>query len=228
MFLRYVSRHSSKAHSDVLLICPAPQKAAISHYIHSDSSVSSFPSLRIDLQIYDETIESGQGTCDVLRQFANRIKQDFVVVPCDFVPSPSFNLSIILDKFRTETTYDGSIATACFFEAPKQDKNAVIEEWGMLPPPLPVVWDNKTGTLLHVDSPDDFDHHSEDLQVTMSLLTRYLLLWLLVILASLKSNSAPQLPSCNAVNKFPRCSCVCVSKICSRCATRKVRLRVSP
>ncbi|KIP04845.1 hypothetical protein PHLGIDRAFT_19868 [Phlebiopsis gigantea 11061_1 CR5-6] len=158
---------------DVLLICPAPQKAAISHYLHSDSSASSFPSLRIDLQIYDETVESGQGTCDVLRQIANRIKQDFVVIPCDFVPPPSFNLTAVLDKFRTESTYDGSIATACFFEAPKPDKNTVTEEWGMLPPPLPIVWDNKTGTLLHVDTPDDFDQHNEDLQLTMSLLTSY-------------------------------------------------------
>lgn len=135
--------------------------------------MSSFSSLRIDLQVYDETPELGAGTCDVLRHFANRITQDFVVLPCDFVPSPSFNLSRMLDKFRTEATYDGSIATACFFEAPKTDKGAITEEWGMISPSLPVVWDDRTGTLLHIDTPDDVDRNGEDMKLTMSLLDRY-------------------------------------------------------
>ena len=120
--------------------------------------------------MYDETPELGAGTCDVLRHFSNRIAQDFVVLPCDFVPSPSFNLSRVLDKFRTESTYDGSIATACFFEISKADKNAV-EEWGMISPTLPVVWDDRTGTLLHIDTPDDVDKNGEDMKLNMSLLS---------------------------------------------------------
>ncbi|EKM54376.1 uncharacterized protein PHACADRAFT_174871 [Phanerochaete carnosa HHB-10118-sp] len=158
---------------DVLLICPSPHKAAISHYIHSGSSISSFPSLRIDLQVYDESLESGDGTCDVLRHFAHRLTGDFVLLPCDFVPSPSFNLSRVLDKFRGEANYDGAIATAAFYETAKTDKSAIIEEWGVPPPQLPVVWDDRTGTLLHVDTEDDRDRNGEELELTMSLLTRY-------------------------------------------------------
>jgi translation initiation factor eIF-2B subunit gamma len=112
------------------------------------------------------------GTCDVLRHFATRIQQDFVLLPCDFIPSPSFDLTRILDKFRTEATYDGAIATACFYEAPKPEKSAIVEEWGMVPQPLPIVWDERTGTLLHIDTPDDVDRNGEDLQLTMSLLSR--------------------------------------------------------
>lgn len=170
---RLIFAASLNTHPDVLLICPSPQKAAISHYIHSGSSDSSFPSLRIDLQVYDESLETGDGTCDVLRHFAHRITGDFVLLPCDFIPSSSFNLSKVLDKFRGEANYDGAIATATFYEAPKADKGAIIEEWGVSPPPLPVVWDDRTGTLLHVDTEDDRDHNAEELELTMSLLTKY-------------------------------------------------------
>lgn len=153
-------------------MCPARHKPAISHFVNSDSSVSSFPSLRIDLQTFDENTELGVGTCAVLRHFAGRIKQDFVLLPCDFVPPPSFALTRVLDKFRLETTYDGTIATACFFEMHKVDKNAGIEEWGSLPTPVPIVWDQPSGTLLYVDTPDDVDKDSEDLQLSMAMLSK--------------------------------------------------------
>lgn len=155
-----------------MLVCPARHKAAISHFINSDSSSSSFPSLRIELQTFDETAELSVGTCAVLRHFASRIQQDFVLLPCDFIPSPSFPLIRILDKFRTESAYDGSIATACFFESQKPDKGAVTEEWGLLPAPVPIVWDEQTGTLLYIDTPDDVDKNSEELELSMSLLQK--------------------------------------------------------
>ena len=163
----------SRSSLDVLLVCPSRHRAKLSHFINSDSSGTSFPSLRFDLQTYDETAEFGVGTCAVLRHVASRIKSDFVLLPCDFIPSPNFPLSRVLDKFRTEATYDGSIVTTCFFETHKPEKGASTEEWGLLPTAVPVVWDQPTGTLLYIDTPDDVDKNSEDLELSMSLLSRY-------------------------------------------------------
>ncbi|KZT11063.1 UDP-3-O-glucosamine N-acyltransferase [Laetiporus sulphureus 93-53] len=157
---------------DVLLICPTAHRSALSNYVQSDAS-SAFPSLRIDLQTYDETQESSVGTCTILRHFSHRIQQDFVLLPCDFVSPPSFSLSKILNKFRTESTYDGAIATACFFESRKSEKGSTTEEWGVLPSAVPVVRDDRSGTLLYVDSPDDLDTNGEELELRMSLLSRY-------------------------------------------------------
>lgn len=108
----------------------------------------------------------------MLQHFSNRIKQDFVLLPCDFIPSPSFTMSRILNKFRTEATYDGAIATVCFYESPKPEKGVVTEEWGMLPPVVPVVWDQPSGTLLHIDTPDDQDRNGEEIELTMSMMSR--------------------------------------------------------
>ncbi|KAI0633602.1 UDP-3-O-glucosamine N-acyltransferase [Trametes polyzona] len=158
--------------TDVLLICPTSHRSAMSNYIQSDVS-SSLPSLRIDLQTFEESQDMAPGTCTVLRHFASRIKSDFIVLPCDFVPPPSLTLSRLLNKFRTESTYDGAIATTCFYEASKPDKGSVTEDWGMLPVNMPIVFDDKTGTLLHIDTPDDVDRNSDDFLLRMSLLTQY-------------------------------------------------------
>ncbi|GBE80970.1 Probable translation initiation factor eIF-2B subunit [Sparassis crispa] len=157
---------------DVLLICPAPHRSALSNYIQSDSSTS-FPSLRIDLQTYDETQESAVGTCSILRHFSQRIQHDFVLLPCDFVPPDSLPLSQIVNKFRTESTYDGSIATACFYEARRPEKAGSSDEWGVLPSPVSIVWDERTGTLLYIDTPDDVDKNGEEIELRMSLLSQY-------------------------------------------------------
>jgi len=108
-----------------------------------------------------------------LRHFSSRISEDFVVLPCDFIPPPSLSLHTILNKFRTESVSDGSIATACWFASSPPDKNAIVEDWGTPPPPTPIIWDEKTGTLLYIDTADDFDHNSEDLELRMSLLSKY-------------------------------------------------------
>jgi len=157
---------------DVLLVCPTPHRSALSNYIQSDSSTS-FPSLRIDLQTYDESQDLSVGTCTVLRHFAHKIQQDFILLPCDFVPPPSFSLTKVLNKFRTESTYDGAIATACFFEGRSAEKGSSTEEWGVLPTPVPIVWDDRSGTLLHIETPDDIDHNGEEIELRMSLLSRY-------------------------------------------------------
>lgn len=155
----------------MLLVCPTPHKSALSNYIQSDSS-SSFPSLRIDLQTYDETQDLNVGTCAILRHFAHKIQQDFVLLPCDFVSPHSFSLTQLLNKFRTETMYDGAIATACFYEGRKPEKGSSTDEWGLLPSPVPIVWDERSGTLLHIETPDDADRNGEEIELRMSLLSR--------------------------------------------------------
>ncbi|KAH7913884.1 nucleotide-diphospho-sugar transferase [Hygrophoropsis aurantiaca] len=158
---------------DVLLICPSTHRPAISHYIHSQSSSASFSSLHIDLQIFDESQELSVGTCSVLKHFSARIQEDFVLLPCDFIPPPSLPLSNLLDKFRSDTTSDGSIATTCWFEPPRVEKGASPDEWGSTSLVTPIVWDDLSDTLLYVDTPDDIDRNGEELEIRMSLLSRH-------------------------------------------------------
>lgn len=158
--------------SDVLLICPTSHRSAISNYIQSDTA-SSFQSLRIDLQTYDEGSDVTVGTCTILRHFSPRIQQDFVVLPCDFVPPPALLLSQLLNKFRTDATNDGSLATACFFDCPTFEKGTSVEEWGPLPSSVPIAWDRKTSSLLYVETPDDIDRNPDELELRTSLLNSY-------------------------------------------------------
>ncbi|KAF8967811.1 UDP-3-O-glucosamine N-acyltransferase [Flammula alnicola] len=155
---------------DVLLICPSRHRSAIYHHIHSDVSSSS---LRIDLQTYDESQGGIIGTCALLRQFSNRISEDFVVLPCDFIPPPSLPLSRLLDKFRVDSLSEGSLATTCWYSSPPPEKGAFIDEWGSPPATFPIVWDPATDTLLHVDTSDDFDRNPEEIELKMSMLSRF-------------------------------------------------------
>jgi len=159
---------------DVLLICPSTHRAAISHYIHSDSSSASFSSLRIDLQSYDESQDLGIGTCTLLRHFSNRITCDFILVPCDFITSPTLPLTRLLNKFRVDSTSDGAIATACWFEGQNLnlDKDAIPDEWGSSHSAVPMVWDESTETLLHIGTPDDDDRNAEEIELRMALLSK--------------------------------------------------------
>ncbi|KAJ7209486.1 UDP-3-O-glucosamine N-acyltransferase [Mycena pura] len=154
---------------DVLLICPAIHRPAISHHIHSHS----YTSLHIDIQSYEETAESGVGTCTLLRHFSSRILKDFVLLPCDFIPPASLPLAALLNKFRTDTVSDGLIATTCWFTASKPEKSATIDEWGHMASAVSIVWDKPTSTLLYVDTPDDLDRNADELELRVSLLSRY-------------------------------------------------------
>ncbi|KAJ7502721.1 UDP-3-O-glucosamine N-acyltransferase [Mycena galericulata] len=155
--------------TDVLLICPAIHRPAISHHIHSQT----YPSLRIDIQPYDETADTGVGTCTLLRHFSSHISRDFVLLPCDFIPPSSLTLTSLLNKFRTETGSDGSIVTTCWFSNPKPEKNATPDEWGHIAPSVSIVWDKPSSTLLYVDTPDDLDRNSDEVELRMSMLSRY-------------------------------------------------------
>nr|GAT57633.1 UDP-3-O-[3-hydroxymyristoyl] glucosamine N-acyltransferase [Mycena chlorophos] len=155
--------------TDILLICPAIHRPALSHHIHSHS----YASVHVDIQSYEETAETGVGTCTLLRHFSSRIQRDFVLLPCDFIPPPSLPLSALLNKFRTETVSDGLIATTCWFSAPKSDKNSTPDEWGHSAPTVSIVWDKPSGTLLYVDTADAQDQNSDEVELQMSMLSRY-------------------------------------------------------
>ncbi|CAA7259299.1 unnamed protein product [Cyclocybe aegerita] len=154
---------------DVLLICPSRHRFSIYHHIHSDVSSSS---LRIDLQTYDESQGSNIGTCALLRQFSNRITEDFVIVPCDFIPPAILPLSLLLNKFRVDALSEAALATTCWYRSQISEKGTVLEDWGPPPMAFPIVWDPSTGSLLHIDTPDDMDSNSEELELRMELLKR--------------------------------------------------------
>ncbi|EKM80890.1 hypothetical protein AGABI1DRAFT_37002 [Agaricus bisporus var. burnettii JB137-S8] len=155
---------------DVLLVCPTVHRHAVYHHIHSDVSSSN---LNIDLQTYDETIDSGAGTCTLLRHFASRIREDFVLLSCDFIAPPSLPLTTLLNQFRVDSGSNGSIATTCWYATNRTEKSSPSEEWGPVSPPTPIIWDDKSGTLLHVDTADDIDKNPEELELRMSLLSKY-------------------------------------------------------
>jgi translation initiation factor eIF-2B subunit gamma len=128
--------------------------------------------LQIDIQPYEETADSGVGTCTLLRHFSSRIPRDFVLLSCDFIPPSSLPLTALLNKFRTDTVSDGLIATTCWFTASKPEKNASPDEWGHIAPSISIVWDKPSATLLYIDTPDDLDRNSDELELRISMLSR--------------------------------------------------------
>ena len=154
---------------DVLLVCPASHRPAISHYVHSNTS---FPSLSIDIQSYDESENLNIGTCTLLRQFSSRIPNDFVLLPCDFIPPPSLPLSSLLDKFRTDSIADGSIATACWFEGQRPGKGMQVDEWSHVASPTSLIWDESSGTLVYIDTPEAIDDNTEDIELRMAMVSQ--------------------------------------------------------
>ncbi|TDL21719.1 UDP-3-O-glucosamine N-acyltransferase [Rickenella mellea] len=159
---------------DVLLVCPTSHRPIISHYIHSDLASGPFASLRIDIQTYDQSQELSAGTCRIISHFAHRIHGDFIILPCDFFPAPSLHLSKVLDKFRIDSVSDGAVMTSLWFEYKPPEKAKGIEDtWPATVTPVPIIYDEKSGTLLHVDTPDDSDRNSEELEPRMGLIRKY-------------------------------------------------------
>jgi translation initiation factor eIF-2B subunit gamma len=116
------------------------------------------------------------GTCALLRQFSSRISEDFVIVPCDFIPPQSLPLTLLLNKFRVDTLSEGSIATTCWYASHEPAKGAFLEEWGPIPSSTPIIWDPSTGTLLHIDTTDNLDRNVQGIELKMSLLRQYVTL----------------------------------------------------
>lgn len=158
---------------DILLICPSSHRDSISHYINSDPSSSSLSALTIDIQTLEQSQDLAFGTVSVLAHFSSRIRGDFVILPCDFIPAKSLRLDTILDKFRIESSTDGAIATCLFYEhrVQEKEKSGTEDVWSAQSTPLPILYDTKTGTLLHIDTLDDQD--DDDLKIRMGLLWQY-------------------------------------------------------
>ena len=66
----------------VLLICPHSHRSAIAHHVHSDISSSTFSTLRVDIQTYEDDDTHTLGTCSILRRFASRIQVSISQVVC--------------------------------------------------------------------------------------------------------------------------------------------------
>ena len=152
---------------DVLLICPQSHRAAISHHIHS----SSFPSLSVDLQTYDDAVQANAGTAGILKHFAHRIPKDFVLLPCDLIPPPNIPLRTLLNRYRTSTVADGSLAVSFWFRQPPPDPKA--ERWDQsTSTTTTIVCDEGSSTLLHVDTSNDRDRNPDEMDLRMGLLSR--------------------------------------------------------
>ena len=156
---------------EVLVVCPAAHRAQISHHIQSGASSSGYPSLSIAFTTYEPS--DTNGTCVALLAAKARITRDFVLLPCDFVPPSDLTLQTILDAFRVDVAVDGAIATGCWFAPNRPDKGAVPDEWGSLHPPSTVVWDQASGSLLHVDTEEDMERNGDELELRMALFHKF-------------------------------------------------------
>ncbi|KAF8578004.1 nucleotide-diphospho-sugar transferase [Ramaria rubella] len=151
--------------TSVLLICPHSHRSAISHHVHSDISSSTFSTLRIDIQTYEDD-GTTPGTCSILRRFASRIQNDFVILPCDFIPPPSLSLSAVLNIYRTEA--EEMVISTLFYEVDRESDKSSPDE--SMAPPL-IAYDTASGTLLHVDYSDEAEE--DELELHMRLLWKY-------------------------------------------------------
>ena len=94
-----------------------------------------------------------------------------MLVPCDFIPPPSLPLSLLLNKFRVESSID-HVVTSCWYTSQPPDKASFVDEWGPPAATLPIVWDALTETLLYIDTPDDQDKNPDDIELRMSMLSK--------------------------------------------------------
>ncbi|KAF8495847.1 nucleotide-diphospho-sugar transferase [Gautieria morchelliformis] len=152
--------------TNVLLICPHSHRSAIAHHIHSDIASSTFSTLRIDIQTYEDDDTPTLGTCSILRRFSNRILNDFVILPCDFIPPPSLPLSVVLNTYRVET--EGMVISTLFYEVDDGQEKPSSDDSANYPL---IAYDATSATLLHVDYSDDTEE--DELELHMRLLWKY-------------------------------------------------------
>ncbi|EJD35571.1 nucleotide-diphospho-sugar transferase [Auricularia subglabra TFB-10046 SS5] len=141
--------------TDVLVLCPESHANAISNYLASDASSSSFPTLTIATHTFDDAYRTdpSKGPCTVLKQFAHKITSDFIILPCDFIPPPTLPLSSLLDKFRLDT--DGLILASLFYQVPAPSERVALVPNDLFEDPPVVIYDEASCTLLQIDDSDD-------------------------------------------------------------------------
>jgi translation initiation factor eIF-2B subunit gamma len=166
----------------------------------------------VDVQTYDESPDEPVGTCAVLKHFSSRILRDFVILPCDFIPPEDLSLTSMLNKYRIESNVDGAIVTSCWLKAHAHgtDRAAIPDEWGSTGSSVPIIWDKKSGTLLHIDTPDDRDHNSDELEIRMSLLSRSVFPWG----RDYRLTSVLKISRCIPIVPIYRLSCIRLQPIC--------------
>ncbi|TEB15750.1 hypothetical protein FA13DRAFT_1822870 [Coprinellus micaceus] len=138
---------------DVLLIAPTIHESALHHHINSDTTASN---LSIDLQTYDETTSHPSAPPSF----------------SDTLP-PALRRTLSLSPYRLESTSHGAIVSTCWYPAYAPEKGILVDEWGQIPTSPALVWDPKTDSLLHVDTPDELDRNAEEYGLKMDMLSRY-------------------------------------------------------
>jgi translation initiation factor eIF-2B subunit gamma len=156
----------------------------------------------------------------VLRHFAHRIDGDFIVLSCDFIPPPSLKLSAVLNKFRIDSASDGALMSTLWYEhpVPEKEKNASEDAWSSLSPTTAIVYDEASGTLLHIDTHDDQDDNSEEVELRMSALWRSVSL---MELCHRSHNHVVQISTHKNDHPPGRLTRLCLSTLCSRCSGAK-------
>ena len=52
----------------------------------------------------------------------------------------------------------------------EKEKSQTDDAWSSLPPTTTIMYDESSGTLLHVDTPDDQDNNSDEIELRMAML----------------------------------------------------------
>ncbi|KAG8700546.1 hypothetical protein FRC09_005893 [Ceratobasidium sp. 395] len=142
----------------VLVVCPSAHKPEISHHLHR----SEYSNMQLDLVSVDEDDLALTGTAQVLREIEGLLKAYVIVLPCDFLPPPSFSLTTLLNAFREDV--DEPVAGVLLYERP------VPSDGKDKGPRLTVGINEATRTLLYVDGDDDGE---DELEIHMGLTTEF-------------------------------------------------------
>ncbi|TXT10810.1 hypothetical protein VHUM_02315 [Vanrija humicola] len=158
--------------TDILIIVPPADEAAISEYLQQTYSSFSHPRAHITLKSFtdgeDDDEDEGKdevnrneivGTARLLRRFRSLIKNDFVVLPCDISFPSNLTLGSILDKHRA--TPD-AVLTSVFYE-PTEAARGGEEE-------VLVGYDKYTNELLLIQGMDTI---TDDLDIRMALIDKH-------------------------------------------------------
>lgn len=87
----------------------------------------------------------------------------------------------MLNVFRAGSLSDGLIALSFWFSSVPPEKGSIPDEWGISVASRPIIFDPKTSTLLHVESPDDADLHEDEVEVRLSLLSKSVICYTIYI-----------------------------------------------
>lgn len=138
---------------DALIVCPPSHVRALTDHFQATS-----PVLNVKIHAYDPDSDGTSSTVSILKKLTPRIQSDFIVLSCDFVPSPELHLSSLLNLWRVDSSE--AIMASLFYEASEEAQKRKDK-------PLPnTIY--KESSILGVA----YDKGSE-VQIPMHLLTKF-------------------------------------------------------